>query len=335
MGLCSSRRQDGVKPLKPFGELEDQSIISALEAATLPEFITAVRQLKQWQVYSSLSSLRCDLDQLNLVIEQVQACKKDMVSYRTSFTACAMASLWGLRENLTSGSDITRRILRFLASELDDHFGECPHLVLANLEDDFAALCKHEVGGVSGELWAGYLLVGEHFHMRLDEHKIATLKAGDAEFIAHLEEQLNQLKEKYLGHQVVQWFIEGMRKSVRRGNYGFLNFDSFVVACAGVSGDLAWARLGWIAVKWAERDAIHDKQFGTGREEKHFHEVAVTIMPRFVSQLTTLHSAVEAQIKKAEAVQAKLLALFVSISIAVFQALGRFLSERFERLKND
>merc|ERR1711974_425355 len=105
--------------------------------------------------------------------------------------------------------------------------------------------------------------------------------------------------------------------------YGFLNFPSFIDAASGASGLLAWSSLGWVALKLGERDVIDVKLFGTGKEEWEFNEVAVRIMPAFINKLAELRSAIDAQIRRTEGVEAKILALFMSSSIVLLQWLSK------------
>jgi len=294
------------------------SIIVPLQASGLAEFVTAVHNLSLKAVYISLPSLRGDLAQLDIVIEQFRASQSEMVSYDSSYTANMLASVCRLEMSLSACAGMPCKILQFLAQDMQEHFGKLPRHILDDIYDDLIAIITEDFQGMIGERWAMIRTAPEKF----DQATIANHAAGNPSFVLHVVQRLEEMKKRYAENKIAMWLIEGLRKSANRGNYGFLNFPSFYKVSKAADGELAWTTLGWLAVKLGERDAVNVKLFGSGQEEWMFLKFGVQSMPRFISQLTGLRSAINNKINAAENLQTKLLGLLMSASIAVFQILA-------------
>lgn len=291
--------------------LKSKSIITSIVEGSLDDYISKIACLPLQSVYCSIESFRADLDQLDVVMNEFKACRSEMSSYRTSFTASMLASTFKLAQNLGSCEGVPPKILSFYACELDSLVGGCPSEVLADLCNDLLVVIHEEFMGMTGEKWAMNLLAPAKYktveHMSEDD-RVA--------FLYHILAHIGELKKKYKEHRIVLWLLEGLRKSTNRGHYGFLNFPTFYKVTSKASGMLAWTILGWLVVKLGERDGLDVKLFGTGAEEWEFNEVACRLMPRFISQLTTLRSALDAQVRRVEGLQTSIRAVFLSACIA-------------------
>jgi hypothetical protein len=305
------------------------SKLAFLDAKTLSEWIDSVDGLSSISVYLSIAELRADAEQLDAVINAFHDSKKEATSYQSGFTANLMRCTFTLAKNLGSCPGVSSRVLQFWAQELEAYVGHTPPSVMASLYSDMLGLMSEEFQGMSGERWAMNLLAPE-MH---SDHEALT-KEQHQQFLRRLAERLSSLKETYKEHMVPTWLLEGLRKNVNRKKYGFLNFPSFWRVSSTAEGPLSWSSVGWLAVKLGEREGLDIKLFGTGSEEWEFTEVMTVVMPRFTGQLTSLHSVLDKQIKKAQAMESKILALMLSISIGVANAVVRmvilWLAESFD-----
>mmetsp|Transcript_64477 Transcript_64477/g.181402 ORF Transcript_64477/g.181402 Transcript_64477/m.181402 type:complete len:350 (+) Transcript_64477:24-1073(+) len=296
------------------------SIVAGLEADTLGDLVVAVKNISLRTAYFSLTKLSADKEQLEQVQEEVQLCKANCTAYSTSFTANMLFSMFQLRGELSSTDGIPSKMLRFYSTELERLFGYCSDNTLQSVLADMNSLISIEFKGLSGEKWAMNLLAPT-----IHKDEVAQTKEGKAEFIMHVRSHLDRMKEQYREHAVILWFLEGLRKSANRETYGFLNFPSLYRAASESTGFLSWTVLGWLVVKLHERNGLEIKLFGTGEEEWKFSEATLKVMPAILKQLGSLHSAIDDQIRKAEKLEGKFLALFTSAAIVVFQLISELL----------
>lgn len=291
------------------------SKLALLDARTLSEWTDSVDGLSSISVYFSIADLRADAGQLDAVIDAFIDSNKEMASFQSSFTSNMLRCTFTLSKSLGSSPGVSSRVLQFWAHELEATMGHTPPPVMASLYSNLIELINEEFLGMSGERWAMNLLAPD-MH---SDHEALT-KEQHQQFLRHLSERLNSLKQTYKEHMVPMWLLEGLRKNVNRKKFGFLNFPSFWRMASTAKGPLSWSSVGWLVTKLGERDGLDVKLFGTGSEEWELSEVTTVVMPRFIGQLTSLRSALDGEIKTAEGMESKVLALGLSLSIAVANA---------------
>lgn len=318
---------------------------------TIIEQIEVIHVMSVWEAFSKMQQLRETVQQFDSIIESVQSCLQKSSDGGSAVFVCR---LFDLKSRLSASPGYSSWVLRCIADIVDEKLGEVTVKEFHGMINDVHQYVDSHYTGPSGldlsrSLWGRAILNTNAWSVQNFKEKAQNDK--DA-FIPASALNLHDLRLRtgvYSGTGPERappliWFLWGLVRNVNAGYLLWLDEIASLEACRRERGRLVWTSLAFPILAWSRRGILNAEQFRHISEPpvKRFPEsdgwewalnkLVSVDLPKLQMELVDLRSAMNEKLTQVTALQAKALALFVSVGVAGAEVLGKVLMKSTEDL---